>query len=757
VAHLLGELRTIAAEDAAIPLRHQLGHIHDFKVRHDSAPDTASTDAHLTDLRELLASVHPGQAVGIDLRLDCDLVVPAAVTAEACRAASALTQLARSTSIGWRDWHSRFLDRYGLHALVPVLDAVDAQIGLGYPEGYAGDPTEAASVLTDRDQRLIALAQNAALRNRHEVILDDATLEKVAGAPPTETLPTAELTVRVHADSLQAIADGDFQLSVVRASRQAFSTAGRFLDLFDGDTRQRMTDLTAETPAASAGALLAQLSAVTRYTISLDVNRAAQALPHLIPIGEHHPTSPSVIDLDDVAVTADGHRIYLVSITRQQALQPVAVNTVEPVRHAHPLARFLAEAPVAFATPCSPFEWGPLAKGLPFLPAIRYGRTLLSPARWLLKANELPGKTASWDQWDSALTAWSGETGCPPVVSLGIGDQALGLDLHVPAHRALLRDHLNRNSTALLRLVPAGDGWLEGHRHEIVIPLAATAPRPPAPRLTGTPIDVRAHGTLPGGDHLYVKIYAQPNDQTTILGSHVPRLLAGLPDAGTWWFLRHADPEPHLRLRLTGLPINAVTAWAQELAEADLTRRVQWDTDFGEPGRFGGIDAYAATTTVFAADSAAALAQLAVTERRSAPGWQAVTAASMVDLVTAVVGDPSDALRWLIARTRTHRPAPSRHLYDQAVLLANPHDRSAMMSLPGGKDLIDRWAERRLALNAWRTTLPTLSAVPPVDLLPDLLHLHHVRVAGLDLDSERTCLHLARAAALSWTTRSAPR
>jgi hypothetical protein len=69
---------------------------------------------------------------------------------------------------------------------------------------------------------------------------------------------------------------------------------------------------------------------------------------------------------------------------------------------------------------------------------------------------------------------------------------------------------------------------------------------------------------------------------------------------------------------------------------------------------------------------------------------------------------------------------------------------------------MDRWAERRQALAAWRDGLPAISAIPPIELLPDLLHLHHVRVAGLDLDSERACLHLARAAALSWTTRSTP-
>ncbi|MBL6280243.1 lantibiotic dehydratase [Micromonospora fiedleri] len=757
LTHLLVQLETAAAEGGDVgALRDQLRRVRDLKARHDGAPDESDAAGHRRELGRAAAAVQPEHAVGIDLRLDCDLVVPTTVTAEACRAAAALTRLARPTSAGWRDWHARFLHRYGLHALVPVLDAVDAQVGIDYPDGFTATPATDSAALTDRDRRLLALAQRAALRREHQVVLDDAALQALAGPPPTEIPPTAELTVRVHADSLQAITRGDFLLSVVRASAQAFSTAGRFLDLFSETERHRMAVRAADSPTACDRALPAQLSAVTRYTVSLDVNRAAQLLPHLIPVGEHHAPSQATIGLDDIAVTADARRLYLVSISRRRALQPIAVNAVEPVRHAHPLARFLAEAPVALATRCSPLEWGPAAKGLPFLPALRYGRTLLSPARWHLNAAELPDRTAPAWRWSQALAAWLDVTGCPSAVSLGIGDQTLGLDLNEPAHQALLRDHLTRNPTALLRLNPDGDAWIGGHPHEIVIPLTATTPRPPAPRLASPPVDIRTHGSLPGSDHHYLKIYARPEEQATILNTHLPRLLSRLPGAGRWWFLRYADPEPHLRLRICGLPIDVVTGWTRELADADLTQRVQWDTDFGEPGRFGSPAAYQATTAVFAADSAAALAQTAVTARRPTLNWQALTAASMVDLVTAVIGDPHDALGWLIAHARTHRPAPPRAVYDQAIHLTNRNNPTAVASLPGGENLIDRWTERRHAVAVWRDNLPTISAVPPVELLPDLLHLHHVRVAGPDLDSERACLHLGRAAALSWTTRSTP-
>jgi thiopeptide-type bacteriocin biosynthesis protein len=770
LAHLLDELEgiTAAGGDPGDALR-ELRTLQQAKARHDTAPDPATAAARRADLSQAAAVIGPSTVHGVDLgldlaldlALDCELVVPTTVTSEACAAAAALTRLARPPSQQWRDWHTRFLDRYGVHGLVPVLDAVDAQAGLGYPAGFTGEPTSQPAagetvLLTARDRRLLELAQRAALRGEHEVVLDDALLEDFAGDPAVELAPTAELTVRVHADSLHAIEAGDFHLSVVRASAQAYSTAGRFLDLFDNLVRDRMATSAAHIPPTCDGAMPAQLTAVTRYTSSLDVNRAAQLLPQVIPIGEYHHRSQDSISLDDIGITADAHRLYLVSISHRRALQPIAVNAVEPVRHAHPLTRFLTEAPAALDTACQPVEWGPAAAGLPFLPALRYGRTLLSPARWHLTAAELPSRKTTSQQWDEALAAWQQTTGCPAEIWLGVGDQAIRLDLHEPAHRALLRDHLNRQTSALLRVVPDSDGWLGGRPHEIVIPLTATGPRPPAPHIQHPPIDVRAHGCLPGGDPRYLKIYARPDEQTTILNDHLPQLQSEVPPASTWWFLRHADPEPHLRLRVSGVPVDTINRWTQQIADADLTRRVIWDTDFPEPGRFGGLAAYNATTAVFAADSAAALAELALTRRHPTLEPPALTAASMVDLVTAVIGNPDEALRWLIDRTRTDRSAPSRHVYDQAIRLANPYDNTALVSMPGGNAVSQQWDARRRVVAQWRDRLPETSPIAPAALLPDLLHLHHARVAGLDLNGERACLHLARAAALSWTTRRTP-
>jgi thiopeptide-type bacteriocin biosynthesis protein len=446
-----------------------------------------------------------------------------------------------------------------------------------------------------------------------------------------------------------------------------------------------------------------------------------------------------------------------------QVIEPAMFNAVEPVNFAHPLARFLAEAPHALSAPCAPFDWG-TAGTLPFLPALRYGKTLLSAAVWRMDAATLPGKRAGWDEWDGAFAAWRETVNMPGVVSAGTGDQRITLDLAVAAHRALLRDELGRAGTVTLRAAPGAQdtGWAGGHVHEVTVPLGMTArPAPAPPWLATAAAAARDEVHLPYRDgRLYVKVYAAVAVQDQILTRHLPRLAAGLGEAGAqWWFLRYHDPAPHLRLRVRagdGMLAGAarlVAGWCEQVRRAGLAARVQWDTYYPETARFGGPAAMRAVEAYFAADSSAVLAQLSACASRGGPDAAALTAASMLDIACGLAGGPGNGTGWLIGRRQGPVPAPPRAAYDEAVTLADPGRPGAIAALSGGSEILSAWARRRDALAAWRRAVEEMAAMSPLSLLPDLLHLHHVRMTGADRERERACIHLARAAALSWTAR----
>jgi thiopeptide-type bacteriocin biosynthesis protein len=372
----------------------------------------------------------------------------------------------------------------------------------------------------------------------------------------------------------------------------------------------------------------------------------------------------------------------------------------------------------------------------------------------MLTAADLPGQDASWPRWDDALTAWTGQVGLPWRVYAGDGDRCLALDLAEPSHRALLRADLDRAGRARLRAAPSpGDlGWADGHPHEITIPLAATGPTVAPVRWRGE-VTRRGHGHLPGcGGRLYLKLYGPRDLQDAIVTRHLPGLSVRLVPQARWWFIRYDDPEPHLRLRFTldpgrlGTAVRLIGAWTGELRDCGLVTRASWDTYYPEAARFGGTAVMDTAESFFAVDSAAVVAQLTASAGKGGPDTRALTAASIADIATAAIGDGAEAMRWLTGHTRPDSSPPPRAIYDQAVALVCESRPSA--------DVTQAWMARRSALTGYRSALEQAGVISLTELLPDLLHLHHARVAGPDIDAERACLHLARAAALSWLARA---
>ena len=121
----------------------------------------------------------------------------------------------------------------------------------------------------------------------------------------------------------------------------------------------------------------------------------------------------------------------------------------------------------------------------------------------------------------------------------------------------------------------------------------------------------------PGSDWLYAKVYSGIATADHLLTETVASLVEELRGAGAvdaWFFLRQADPDPHLRLRFHGDPdrLHAEALPALQAAVAPLlhdgrVRRLQLDTYKREIERYGGAEGMALAEQVFQCDSNAAL------------------------------------------------------------------------------------------------------------------------------------------------------
>ncbi|WP_405796242.1 lantibiotic dehydratase [Streptomyces sp. NBC_01506] len=765
--YLLDQLDAMGA-DRVTPVADTVRDLHAVRVdlsgcgsRSGRARAAARMRAHVPGLKR-----HP---LALDLRLDAQVELPEEVAQEIERAAGALARVSAHPygTAAWKAYQQRFYERYGIGTMVPLNEVV-ADSGTGFPHGYPGNQAaEDRTRLSVRDDTLVRLAQAAALDGCEEVVLTDDLIAAMELGPVHPRVPPhLEVGVRVHAAGVEELRRGRFQLELASVSRGAGVTTGRFLGVLAPGDREGLAAELADLPTADAGTIAAQLSFPPLLSTSAHVTRAPQVLPTVISVQEHRAAGDDVLTPDDLAVACDGRRMYLAAPELGCRVEAVGMHALNLTTHTPPLVRFLTELSRAQCAQLTLFDWG-AASAMPFLPRLRYGRTVLAPARWLLEAADLPGRDHPDAQWDTALEEWRARRRMPQRVVLAEEDRRLHLDLCQAGHRALLRRHLSRVRPAVLVEAPAADayGWSEGRAHEVVMLLKAT--RPPAWPLLPTPTPARTFSPeqiqTPGVSSLLLTtLYGDRRRQDTLLAQHLPVLLDRL-GGPPWWFIRFRDPDQHLRVRIALSDPDAfaettrtIATWADELRGAGLLSDMRFPTSYREMGRWGSGDAWNAAEEVFRADSRAVVAQLTLSQR---PQRRALVAAHTIAIATAFLGSTEDGMRWLIDHIPPTAPAAvPRPQFTETVRLADPSgDWAALRGAPGGHTIVEAWADRSAALAAYRPHFPgpDTQGIRLDDVLFSLLHVHFVRHVAVDFTEEEICLYLTRAAALAWMSRRA--
>ncbi|GAA2695607.1 lantibiotic dehydratase [Nonomuraea recticatena] len=765
LAYVLAKVAAVDGLDEVDRLR-EIAAALDLYAEHPPGQGRSTWRAAIGAMRALRPSDKP--PIHVDLRFDADVTLPGKVAEEAAAAAAALLRLSPAETVPahLRQYREAFLERYGTQQLVPFTELVDPERGLGVPAGYMVPESERqAKPVHDRrearDALLAELALRALLDGSAEVVLDDATVKRLAGdkkplMPPPES---AELCVHVLAESAKDLDEGRFRLTLAPAvgSSMAGSVYGRFAYLFPEGGYPMAPG--PQAPSGHPGPVRAQLVFQPVNPRLANVAQVPEVCEHILAVGAFAERSdPRVLGAGDLLVGADDHRLFLVSAAHGRelvAISPHMLNTTWLSANAVRLIREIADSAQGHLLGWS---WGTAAEMLPWLPTVRYGRTVLAPARWRVDAS-LRGRDLDDDAWSAGLDAWRARWRVPDRVQVTIADHRVELDLTVPLHRRLLRHELTRRHDTVVCEPPgtvAETGWLDGHANELVVPLRLATRAGRAARHVPRGLAVRPRH-LPGGEWLYAKLYSTRARQDQLLSRHLPHLVADLPGSvDRWFFIRYADPDPHLRLRFHGDPaelnarlLPALREWAETLCHDGLAARLVLDAYEPEVARYGGAATIEAAERLFAADSAAVLAQLRLRERDLTIDTELLVAANYADILRGL-GD-ADWQEWLLSRMpRGDQHAAFQAVRRNAIKLIDPDgDWPELASLPGGAELLETWRARRPALAAYGNTVREAEAGNRLSgsrftVVTSLLHMHHNRLVGIRPAAERRTLAILR-------------
>ena len=714
--------------------------------------------------------------VDMAIALGCSRITRA-VAEEAVRAAELLLRLSPlPVGLPHLDaYHRSFEARYGTEREVPLLELLDPNFGLGPPSPFHGAPPGA-------DPRKAALRQQTlydlgitALRERQLVVeLDEEKLARMESwSPSSHTAPESlDLSLFVVARSATDVDEGRFQvvvgpnLGAIAAGRNL----GRFADLLGPEAMAALGAVGRAESSQHPDCVWTELSYLPRRFRSANVAIRPHPRSYEITIGTTPGRPPDhMIPPDELVVGSRDGRFYLRWPARDAEVIACTGHMLNNMQ-APDVCRFLDDLRRDGKAQFTSFDWGPAA-ALPVLPRIQVGRIVLSPARWrvdLRVRSELA--LASPAAFFASLRKWRAHWLVPRYVYLSFGDNRLLLDLDDKAQADQLRVEIRRlgeDAQLLLQeALPAPEhAWVGGSGGhfvtELMVPLVlrperdAPAAAPPRSRPLLTTADrIRP----PGSDWLFTKLYGPRTFEDDLLIGPVAELCqqaVAMGAADDWFFIRYADPDPHLRIRfrgrgehLIGDLFPQVCGWAQRLLDDGLCTRLCFDTYDRELERFGGTTGTAAAEAIFGADSRAVIEMLRLS-RDGLLGMDMTFLAvlSIDDLLTGLGSSEAERLDWYRERVSSRTVAGDEYRRRKTMLRALLGDPEQIRSQPGGDALARVLAARRNELDTIGRRLDALTAAgelsqPKSALFRSYVHLHCNRLLAGDGSAEERVLGL---------------
>ncbi|MBU7320729.1 lantibiotic dehydratase [Paenibacillus sp. SM 69] len=725
----------------------------------------------------------------VDLALSMEaLTLPKAVAQEIERVGETLWRISgeRLGLSHLESYRADFMEKYGAYREVPLLELLDADIGLGAPAGYEYPRSKRKEDNTPsfaQQKKKMLLTQwvmTCLQQGRQELELTDDMVMQLEPVPMEEKYAprSLELYFGLAARSGQAVEEGDFLLIAggTTGTYGAGKSVGRFVDLFDSSFVDKLKQIDRLEQKLHPDAILAELVYFPGDGRAANVALSTNIREYEIDIGTNSAKDPEhTIPLSDLVVGISASGFYLRSLSKNRRVIPVT-NHMLNTSNSPNVYRFLRELSMENQRNIDFFEWNEL-RTFPFLPRLRYSKTIIAAACWKFNADMPPFHgNMTETQWRQAFEAYRKQWNVPRFVYLTQSDNRLLLDLDSPLHRdEVYRDYTKLQPGGQIVLTETGfafehlpESAAGRYVTEFVFPLVkrdlpqASSQPDLDGALTSSPIRLAERLKMPGSEWLYLKWYGADHRADAFIGGPLLEFCRQAEEQG-WaagsFFMRYADPDPHLRWRFCGHPEQLHTMllpqlyrFTQQCVEDGLLSRLVIDTYDPEIERYGGRTLIGAAERLFCLDSRVVAEWIYARQSGHLslnPHLLAVI--SVIDMMERFGLSFFEQFEWLntmvqhkehLELFRQHRPflmkfgdargdfAQLRHLPDGAAILPMLHARG---------EAITRYVEGIRLCQAEGTLTNTQE-----DLIQSVIHMHLNRLFGIQREEEQKVLTLAR-------------
>lgn len=455
-----------------------------------------------------------------------------------------------------------FEERYDRRA-VPLLEALDPDLGIGLPD----DPKDEAFI--NRQSELTKLLQPRveALSEKRlsSLMLTDADVEMIRSRYPVACPPGIAVAFSVA----RVTANREFDYVVSHAIGPSSVTwFGRFCHADERLAAAVQAQLAREA-ASDRSRIHAEIVHLPGGPAANVVNRPAVQAAEIPILSRTTSPQTTQIGVDDLLVSVHDGKVVLTSIALNREVHPTLTSAHNP--HSGGgliLYRFLAAIRNQGYSQLMAWQWGALQER-EWLPRVIYGRSVIARAQWRLNALWLRELISL----DDSVRARRIETlrhdlRLPRFVQFAEGDNVLQFDLSNPLHIDVLLSQAKKVEKVVLQeVLPLPGDYASGAHdavfaHECLLPFVRTQHSVERAEREEVRADVRYFGVTnrrhaPGSEWLYAKLYGSSALADGVLANAIRPLADMLLSEGVaerFFFIRYADPRPHLRVRFFGKP-----------------------------------------------------------------------------------------------------------------------------------------------------------------------------------------------------------
>nr|WP_249365690.1 lantibiotic dehydratase [Cytobacillus citreus] len=586
-------------------------------------------------------------------------------------------------------YHEQFLEKYGIAREVPILELLDEDIGLGAPHTYENpisiypfEDNYQEEVIYSR--KMMSIAEEAIIKG-NEVRLTDEIIH--------DLMIPIENDYREHPESMELYftvnqknsQDKEEQYQLIMGpnagSPSAGKSFGRFLDILDRDVTNRFKK-EKQKQFQPDGPIVAEIVYLPRHSRAANVALTKNLGDYQIVLGTSSSNLANELTLDDLVVGCTMNRLYIKSKTFNREVIPVTNHMLNITNGTPNVYRFMCEIGMARYKNWRGFTWG-LLSNLPYLPRIIYSNTILSLATWNINHKIIKfNKNQSDNDWFDEIARWRKLYKVPRYVYLTDVDNRIMFDLENKLHLLELKNEFTKIlADEYITLTEIGTDFTDlivrdeqqrMYNMECVFPLVLASKEEASKNIISqqekdamkvySSLDSRSgefnRTYYPGSEWMYFKVYGIKSRIEEFIAVHLSQFIHEQKGKGvfdTYFFMRYADPLPHIRIRfkgepeiLTGTLLPLFNNWMKLLREKGVVTHCSIDTYDREAERYGGPKLIGLAEKVFSEDSNFVLNAInfSSVEKRSL-SLEDIGIISTIDYLSHFLPDFDHQLEWL--------------------------------------------------------------------------------------------------------------